>query len=277
MANVNLADVGLQAMGGQLTATSLLTSVAAGAANALGNFVQIFAATPFPASGMVVQLGQTGIAVAAQNSQTLLTVQVGASGQEQTIAGDIAIGGSFPFASWHIPIAIGQGQRLGVRLRSLVASKTCTMGISLYGGGSGLEGGYLGVTYGAVTSGSRGTVITNPSTINTEPTTWTVITTSTTSRIGWLIIGLSAPNSATAGAVNGLLDIGVCTSGAAANSEVPIINDVPFATSANEDINCAYPLTYPVNIPAGQRLSARYRGSSNASLAAPTVTLTGIN
>lgn len=277
MANVNLSDAGLQAMGGQNLATSLLTTVVAGAATVPGTPVQLYPATPFPASGMVIQLGQTGIAVAAQNSQTLLTIAVGASGQEQVIAGDIAIGGSLPFASWHIPIAVGQGQRITAQLRSLVASKSCTMGVSIYGGGSGLEGGYKGVTYGAVTASCRGAILTAATATNTEATTWTVLTTSTTSRIGWLIVGLAAPNSATATAQNGLLDIGVCASGAAANTEVPIINDIPFAVSANEDINCAYPLTYPVNIPVGMRLSARYRGTSTAAAALPSVTVTGIN
>jgi hypothetical protein len=277
MANVNLSDAGLQAMGGPNLATSLLTTVVAGAANALGTPVQLFASTPFPASGMIVQLGQTGIAVAAQNSQTLLSIGVGTSGQEQIIAGDIAIGGSLPFAAWHIPIAVGQGQRITAQLRSLVASKSCTMGVSIYGGGGGVEGGYKGVTYGAVTASSRGTILTAAGATNTEAATWTVLTTSTTSRIGWLIVGLASPNSATATAQNGLLDIGVVTSGAGANTEVPIINDIPFTVSANEDINCSYHLTYPVNIPVGMRLSARYRGTSTAAAALPNLTVTGIN
>lgn len=277
MVNVNLSDAGLQAMGGQNLATSLLTTVTAGAANVLGTPVQLYSATPFPASGMIVQLGQTGIAVSAQNSQTLLTIGVGTSGQEQAIAGDIAIGGSLPFASWHIPIAVGQGQRITAQLRSAVASKACTMGVSIYGGGGGLEGGYKGVTYGAVTASSRGTILTAAAATNTEATTWTVLTTSTTSRIGWLLVGLAAPNNALATAQNGLLDIGVAASGAGANTEVPIINDIPFAVSANEDINCAYPLTYPASIPVGMRISARYRGTSITAAALPNLTVTGIN
>jgi hypothetical protein len=272
MANVNLSDAGLQAMGGQITTTSLLTSVTAGAANVLGNWVQLYPSTPFPASGMVVHLGQTGLATAAQNSQTLLDVGVGTSGAEQVIVGDMAIGGSLPFASWLIPVAVGQGQRIAVRLRSAVASKACTMGVSIYGGGGGLEGGYKGVTYGQVTASSRGTILTAAGATNTE-SAWVQLTASTTARIGWLIVGLASPNSATATAQNGLLDIGV---GAAA-SEVPIINDIPFATSANESIDHAHPLTYAVNIPAGQRLAARYRGTSTTAAALPNLTVTGIN
>lgn len=272
MANVNLSDAGLQAMGGPNLTTSLLTSVTAGAANTLGNWVQVYATTPFPASGMVVQLGQAGIAVSAQNSQTLLDVGVGVSGQEQVIVGDMAIGGSLPFASWQIPIAVGQGQRIAVRLRSAVASKSCTMGVSIYGGGGGLEGGYKGVTYGAVTASSRGTILTAAGATNTEAA-WTQITAATTSRTGWLIIGLAAPNNALATGQNGLLDIGVGT----APAGTPIINDIPFSVSTNEDVNCAYPLTYPVNIPAGQGIVARYRGTSTAAAALPNITVTGIN
>ena len=234
--------------------------------------MQLFSSTPFPVSGMIVQLGQTGIAVAAQNSQTLLSIGIGPSGQEQVLVGDIAIGGSLPFAAWHIPLEIGQGQRITAQLRSLVASKACTMGVSVYGGGGGLEGGHKGVTYGQVIASSRGTQLTAPAVTHAEGS-WVQIAAATTARIGWLVVGLAAPNIATATAQNGLIDIGIGT----APSGVPIINDIPFAVSANEDINCAYPLTYPVNIPAGVGLVARYRGSSIAAAAIPNVTLTGIN
>jgi hypothetical protein len=273
VANWNLGDAGMQAMGGQLTATSLLTSVAASATvNAVGNWVQIYTAVPFPVFGMLVHLGQTGIATSAQNSQTLLDVGVGASGQEQVLVSDVAIGGSLPFTTWQIPMSVSAGARIAVRLRSAVASKTCTIGISVYGGGSGLESGYKAVTYGAVTASSRGTILTAPGVINTEAA-WTVITTATTARAGWLLVGLAAPNSATATANDGLVDIGVGGAGV----EAAIINDIPYGVTVAEDINCPYPLTYPVNLPTGSRLVARYRATAIAAAGTPNVTLTGIN
>lgn len=273
MATWNLGDAGLQAMGGAVLSTSLLTAVAASATpNALGNWVQVYPAVPFPVTGMLVQLGQTGIGAPATNSQTLLDVGVGATGQEQILVADVAIGGSLPFASWSIPMSVSAGARITARLRSAVASKSCTMGISVYGGGSGLESGYKSVTYGAVTASSRGTILTAPTVVNTEAA-WTVITAATTSRTGWLLVGLSAPNNALATIHNGLIDVGV----GAAGLEVPIISDMPYTVSANEEINHACPLTFPVNLPTGSRLVARYRGTSIATAGTPTVTLTGIN
>jgi hypothetical protein len=231
------------------------------------------AAAPFPVSGMLVMLGQTGLAVAASNTQTLLDVGAGTSGAEQVLAGDIAIGGSLPFASWLLPLSVATGSRLAVRIRSAVASKSCTMGMSLFGGGFGLPSGARGVTYGAVTTtGSRGTILSAPAAANTAEGAWTVITAATTAPARWLVVGVASPNNALAIAVNGFIDVGLGVA-----PETTVITDIPFAVSANEDINLAYPLTFPVMIPTGSRLVARYRGTSIATAASPSVTLTGIN
>jgi hypothetical protein len=221
---------------------------------------------------MRVQLGSTGLAVAGSTTHCLFDLGVGASGSEQVLAGDIAIGGCLPFGAWWLPIAVGQGSRIALRIRTTITGKSCTMGVSLYGGGGGVEGGYKGVTYGAVTAASRGTILTAPGATHTEGG-WVQLTAATTSRAGWLVVGVSHPDTSIAAAVNGLLDIGVGGAGA----EVPIINDIPFAVTANEDINAPYPLTYPVNVPAGSRLVARYRGTSIAAASLISVTVTGIN
>jgi hypothetical protein len=268
-----LSDAGQQAMGGQLVASSLLTTVTAGGtANTAGSWIQMHAATTFPVSGLLVFLGQTGIATAATNTSALVDIGVGAAGSEQAIVSNIALGGSLPFASWTIPLAINSGARIAVRLRSAVASKSCTMGMAVYGGGGGLEAGNLAVTYGANTASSTGTSLTAPGAINTKAA-WTQIAAATTSRHGWMVVGVGAPANATATATNGLIDIGV---GAAA-AEVAVIKDIPFAVSANEDVNVAYPLTFPVNIPSGTRLVARYQATATATSATPHLTLVGIN
>jgi hypothetical protein len=88
-----------------------------------------------------------------------------------------------------------------------------------------------------------------------------------------MIVGLGAANTTTSTAANGFIDIGM---GAAA-SEVVIIPDIPFLSSANEDVRYAGMLTYPVNIPAGVRLAARYQATNVVPTGTPHVTLTGIN
>jgi hypothetical protein len=267
-----LSDAGLNAQGGQILTSSLLTTVTAGAANALGGWAMLHAGAPFPVSGVVLHLGKAHWAAAASNTQALLNLGIGASGQESVIVSDLAFGGALAFSTFHIPINIPIGARIAVQLRSAVASKSTTMGIRLYGGGLGLEGGHRAITYGAVTASSMGTVITAPTAANTAEGVWVPITTSTTLPIRWLILGLSAPNTTLATAVEGLLDIGV----GAAGSEREIITDLPFSVSANEELNVPRPLTFPVSIPAGARVSARWRGTGTTSASAPTLTLTGI-
>lgn len=273
MANWYLSDSGKQTVGGQNLATSLWTTVAASAtANAVGNWVQLFPASGFPVDIVRVFIAQTGLNASASNTQTLLDIGIGPSGSEVAVVSDVAIGGSMPFMSLQIPIAIEANTRIVVRTRSAVASKSCTMGMFLYGGGTGLESGYRAVTYGAVTSGSRGTILTAPGATNTEAA-WTQLSASTTAGMRWMVIGIAMPNTTAVTASDGLLDIGV---GAAA-AEVAVITDIPYRTTASEDINAPYPLTFPVNIPAGSRLVARYRGTSTAAGAQPSVTVTGIN
>jgi hypothetical protein len=273
MANWYLSDSGKQTVGGQNLATSLWTTVTASATtNAVGSWIQLFTATSFPVDILRLFLGQTGLATSASNTQTLVDIGIGASGSEVAIVNSVTIGGNLPFASLQIPIAIEANTRISVRTRSAVASKACTMGMFIYGGGTGLESGYKATTYGAVTASSRGTVLTAPTATNTEAA-WTQITASTTAFMRWLVVGLGMPNTTLVTASDGLLDIGV----GAAGSEVAAITDIPYRTTATEDINTAYPLTFPVTIPSGSRLVARYRGTSIAAGAQPNITLTGIS
>jgi hypothetical protein len=272
-----LSDAGQQAMGGALTATSLLTAVTAGAANVVGTWVVMHTNTAFPVSGFDITLGKVGIATAATNTQTLLDVGTAPTGaaanSEVPIAQDIAIGGALAFASWRLPLSIPIASRISVRIRSVVASKSVTMGMMVYGGGMGVESGYRATTYGQVTATSRGTVLTAPTSINTVEAPWTVLSAATTSSMRWMLVGLTAPNNAVATAADLLVDIGV---GPAA-TEAAVLTDIPCSVSANEDIACPRPLLFPVSIPTASRLVARYRGNSIAVAATPTLTVTGIS
>jgi hypothetical protein len=230
------------------------------------------ASTGFEAAELMVTLGATGVGVSASNTQMLFDVGVGASGAEQAIISNVAMGGNLSFSSWRFPIVIGQGSRVALRTRSAVASKAVTMGVYLMGGGAGMDAGRRATTYGAVTTGSRGTILTAPSLTNTEAA-WTVIDAATANPMRWLVIGLAAPNTATATAANGLLDIGYGTSG----QEAAVVADISFAVTASETIDNTYTLTFPVSIPSGSRLVARYRASATSTLASPNLTITGVD
>lgn len=270
-----MSNAGRSEPGGRLTATSLLASVQAHAttAHTKGSYVGMITSLPFECSALHVHLGQTGAAVSATNTQTLFDVGVGGAGSEQTIISNIAMGGNLPFASWLIPVIIPAGSRVALRIQSQVVSKSVTMGMIAVGGGYGLEGGYQATTYGALSSSnSRGTILTAPGTANSVEGAWTLLDAAMANMCRWIVIGLAAPNTATATAATGFIDIGVGGAGA----EQPVVTDIAYSAGAGEDINFHYPLTFPACIAAGSRLSARYRSSSTSTLSSPSVTVTGI-
>jgi hypothetical protein len=269
-----VSDAGMNAMGGHLSATSLMTTVTASTtANAVGNWIALHAAVPFPVSGVDLFMGKTSWAVAATSTMALFDLGFGVSPSEVAIAQNIAFGGSVPFVSWTLPIYIPVASRVVMRIRSSIASKASTFAVRLYGGGMGVEGGHQAITYGAVTASSTGTVLGLPVSANTKPTTWTTITAATTAPMRWLLVGISAPPTTLATAADGLMDIGV---GSAA-AEAAVVPDIPFSISANEEVNGAMPLMFPVNIPAGARLSARYQSTGITAASQPNITLTGFS
>lgn len=269
-----MSNAGRQEAGGRLTATSLLTGVTANATpHVKGGYVGMIPSTAFETSALHVHLGQTGVATSASNTQALLDVGVGGSGAEQTVVSNIAIGGNLPFASWLIPLVIPAGSRIALRIQSLVANKSVTMGVITVGGGYGLEGGYQATTYGALSSSnSRGTILTAPAAANSVEGAWTLLDAAMANMCRWIVVGLAAPNFASTTAATGFIDIGVGASG----QEQPVVSDIAYSVSLGEDISFHTPLTFPAYIQAGSRLSARYRSSSTATTSSPSVTVTGI-
>lgn len=272
MAVWSLSDAGLQAMGGQNLTNSLLTTVTTGNANTVGGWVLMHAATAFPVSKFRVHLGATGVASAGSNRQWMFDVGVGPASSETVIVQNVAFGGALGYANWEFPLSIPIGSRVAVRAQALTALSTTTMGMWLTGGGMGTECGHRATTYGAVPASSRGTTLTAPASANTVEGAWTLLTAATTGPTRWIVVGIAAPNTTTAAAANLLVDIGIGGSGA----EREVVTDISCATSINEEISAPYPLTFPVTIPTGSRLVARYRGSATLSAAPPSVTVTGI-
>lgn len=268
-----VSDAGSNASGGTIAGTSLMTSVAASiTANALGNWTQLHAAAPFPVSNLDLMMGKANWGASSTNTQALLDIGFGINPNEAPIVQNVAFGGAMAFASWTFPIYIPVGSRIVMRIRSAVGSKSNTFAVSLSGGGTGMEAAHAAVTYGAVTATSIGTVLTTATLANTK-SAWTTITAATTSPARWILVGLGMPNTTLPTVSDGLLDIGM---GAAAAESV-IVPDNPFTIVTGNLINGALPLMFPVSIPAGIRLAARYQSTSTAATAAPNVTITGFS
>lgn len=265
-----VSDAGLNATGGTIAGTSLMTSVASNVtANALGNWIQLHAAAPFPVSCLDLMMGKAAWGASSTNTQALLDIGYGASGSEAALSQNVAFGGAVAFQSWTFPIYIPVASRIVMRIRSAVAGKANTFAVSLSGGGTGMEAGHSSVTYGAVTATSIGTSLTVPTVANTK-SVWTTIAAATTSPARWMLVGVGAPNTAFPVAADGLLDVGM----GAAGVESVIIPDNPFTITTAATINGAFPLLFPVNVPVGVRLAARYQCTSIATTAQPNVTLT---
>lgn len=264
-----VSDAGRNATGGTIAGTSLMTSVASNAtANVVGNWIQLHAAAPFPVSCLDLMMGKTAWGASSTNTQALLDIGYGASLSEVALAQNVAFGGAVAFQSWTFPIYIPTASRIVMRIRSSVAGKANTFAVSLSGGGTGMESAHSSVTYGAFST-SNGTFLTVPTVANTK-SVWTTITAATTSPARWMLVGLGMPNTAFPVAADGLLDIGM----GAAGVEGVIIPDNPFTITTAATINGAFPLLFPVNVPAGIRLAARYQCTSIATTAQPCVTLT---
>jgi hypothetical protein len=261
-----VSDAGLNGMGGQVYASSTLTSVGASiTANALGTMTTILASTPFPVYGMELFLGQNAWAASLSNTQALLSIGVAGT----AVAQDVAFGGALAYHSWYFPLYVPIASSIGVQLRSAVGSKSGLFGVRLFGGGAGLESASQAVTYGQVTASSTGTAMTAPASTNTKAA-WTTISAATTSPARWILVGISAPPTTSTTAATGFIDIGV----GAAGVEGIIIPDIHWSVTSNEDINCAMALCFPVNLPAGVRLAARYQATSISTASRPNITLT---
>lgn len=268
-----VCDAGLQTAIGQIASTSLWTTVTSfGTANTVGTYAQLTASTPFQVGAIWMFIAQTGLASSALNIQGLMDIGVGAAGSEVVLVSSIGVGGVGPFTGYRLPLSVPEGKRLAVRTQTATANRSCTVGMVLMGGGQGLNSASSAVTYGAVTSGSRGTILTAPASVNTDAA-WTVISTAISAPMRWLMIGLCAPNTATATAADGFLDIGIGPSG----QEQAIITDIPFQVSAAEQILFPQPLTFPVDIAISTRLVARYQATSTATTASPSLTITGFS
>lgn len=103
------------------------------------------------------------------------------------------------------------------------------------------------------TSSLIGTSLTAPGSVNTKGA-WTQVTSSAPFDVAWMSLGIRAAQSDFA-----LLDIGVGGSG----SEQVVIPNVPFTGNVNDIYGGPY--DYPISIPAGTRIAARYQNKSAMS------------
>lgn len=250
------------------TASGGITVASGATANTMGSWVQLLAASTRDAYGLQLIM-RSAVAQSATNNDYLLDVGIGGSGSEQVILPYINAGGATVGRRYFFPIYIPAGSRIAVRSqRSVAGSLSINMQISLMSQPGSFVGGRA-VDFGTVAAASNGTALTAPGSTNVKAA-WTELTASTSAPIKWMMPMPSVPPDNNMGAVNGLIDVGV----GAAGSEVTVIPDQLFSFTNGEDIIFA-PGGFPVSIPAGSRLVARFqRGSAVTEV--PHVSVMGL-
>lgn len=241
---------------GMNTGTTAPTSVTAGASNAKGSYAQIISSTADDANGFYVW-----IATGTSSAQFLVDIAIGGAGSEQVIVSNIPVcaRGNF-YQVVYCPIFIPKGTRVAARAqRDLSGTSTITVAVVLLNLGFGQHGIFSrGVAYGANTGTSTGTSIDPGGSANTKGS-YAQLDAAIANPIRALsVIWGAQANSARVDA-SWLVDIAV---GAAA-AETVVLGNIPMFCDDISD--CIMPLatmTFPVNIPAGVRLSARAQSSS---------------
>jgi len=250
---------------GSVPGTSLGTTVTGSATvNVKGVYTELSAATAQPADVLMLHIG-SGSTV---STDYLFDLAIGAAGSEVPILMDLQLSGSssattaIPALSVTLPLSIPAGSRVSARLQGSVASATLRMVAYL------LQGTFaspqtLGIctTWGATPATSRGTAMPTGQVGNADSAKQEFVA-STPYPISALMLAFGNQGNGVRTSGNMLVDVFV----GAVGSEVAIINDLMVIINGTNDL--ALPLLagpFPVDIPAGSRISVGYRAASGTA------------
>lgn len=246
----------------------------ASTAHTKGAWVELTAATTAPMSGFSLSLSASTLAT---NTSTpcLLDVGIGAGGSEVVVVPNLGVGYAMGPNNgtrvWDCPVYIPRGSRIAVRCQSVITSKNVGVYITPWRAlNTHLSTPSALVDLNANTAASYGTVLSTPGGANTKGA-WTQITASAPQALQALCLCPQGSNDAAfATAGSGLIDVAVGASG----SEVVVISNWPIRWDTNEWISPFAPNVWPVNVPAGARIAARYQGTNTT--AALDLTILGV-
>lgn len=242
------------------TRTSLIPS-SSGTANTKGSWVQSVASLSADVYGVLVDCAS--FAFVGTNCSMLFDIGVGAAASEVVVVPDLPMGGvqnanANQSGQWFIPIFIPRGSRVSIRIASAVGGRSVLIRLTYFGSLNGKKPSDKIVAMGVVSAGSRGTVLTAPGSINTKGA-WTQIIASTVEGFEGLLVSVDGGGATSQAGSSALLDIGMGASG----SERVIIPDLLLASGAG--VTSSWMISphgaYPVRVPTGVRLAARYQAS----------------
>jgi hypothetical protein len=237
-----------------------VTPTANTSANTKGAWTEVVASTSATTTAIAVIVG--GVQSSSANTATLVDVGVGASGSEQVVAANIAVGGAVRLATrdlsglWVLlPVAVAAGSRVAVRIQSVVTGgKTASVQCRLFQWGTDFGVPTIVDVLGTSTATSQGASFSGASGTFTE----VVASTAT----AYTAIGMvpSTHNSSIL-SIAGYLEVAI----GAAGSEV-VFGVVECFFWNQEGVSSSMSGTSPLfarNVPAGSRLSVRHNIAAN--------------
>lgn len=227
--------------------------------------MEVTAATTAPAQALVVTLSAINY-VNGTDTSTLLDIGTGAGGSEVVVVPNLGVGAQYggsvgPSFQWVCPVSIPKGTRLAVRAQSTRTSQNIGVWITpLTTSVTRLPSPTALVDVCANTATSYGVALTAPGATNTK-SAWTELTASCPQALqAILLCPQVAADLATPGGQS-LVDIAV----GAAGAEVTVVANWPLVVSSSELLFTNAPTLWPVNIPKGARIAARYQTTNTGN------------
>lgn len=222
----------------------------------IGTWVEYEASLAHDACGVLFNIS-TSLSQSGVNSSAIMHISLGTAGNEAAnIWASIPVGyNAIPGDIW-VPGFIPSGSRVTFGLQSAIASQTSTVIVrNFFPVKSTLPSApvMMGVNLGT----SQGVTVTAPGSLNTKGA-WTEIEDVTSQDFSVLLVGIQGAGGTAMNVSGVLVDIGI----GAASSETVLVPDIYLAGQSSEwysRSNGFQYLLFPVEVPAGSRLSARYQ------------------
>ena len=266
-----LSDGGQESLVAVNLSSTTLVSFTAGNSNSMSSWNQIVAATANAASGFWVCAY-----IRSANGAYLVDIGIGGAGSEIVIVPNLNLDRSAGVTIWiYIPIALLSGTRIAARAQTALTSGTNNVDVGIYL----IDQGFMpsapmgqAIALGANAAASTGTQLPDPGATAHTKGAW-VSMGAPAIPVRWLYAIPGMAGAARAGITKYLMDIAIGNTG----SEIVILPNLFFLDPATSVFTPGILGPFPVSIPAGTQISARFQCSStNAADRALYLTLYGI-
>jgi hypothetical protein len=236
---------------GESSGGSMTPAVSGVGANVKGDWVTTVSSAEQDTNLMFVRV--TGVAVNATNTASLLDIAVGEEGDETIVVSNVAVGAA-SVVMFPLPVRVQQGQRVAVRLQSVVSQKSANVGTYLYSVGEEIvsDVNELDVLGGDPTT-SRGVSLSVASGVYQQ------ITAATDKAYSAFIVVPSAHN----GSMSDFTGTYTLAEGAAGQEKA--LGALEFTSTAAETLTSVFSGSYGVvysYVPAGSRVSVMHNTPS---------------